>query len=195
MVRAYHLVLSAYGFWLPNDPRGSWSDFVGAWELWRFGEATTVQVRRSVAARLHDQKLRLRAKKALQYPAVRWTGVQARAIGHGFGGYAERAQLAILACAIMPEHVHLVIARHSRTIEQVANQLKGAATRQITADGLHPMATQPTAGGRMPKMFARGQWSVYLNQDAEIARAIRYVEENPLREGLPSQRWKFVRPL
>ena len=33
MVRWYHLIISAYGFWLPNDPRGSWSDFVGAWEL------------------------------------------------------------------------------------------------------------------------------------------------------------------
>jgi hypothetical protein len=29
-VLAYHVVLGAYGFWLPNDPRGSWSDFVGS---------------------------------------------------------------------------------------------------------------------------------------------------------------------
>ena len=35
-----HVIITAYGFWLPNDPRGSWSDFVGAWELLRFGRAT-----------------------------------------------------------------------------------------------------------------------------------------------------------
>ena len=36
-VRAYHLIITTYGFWLPTDPRGSWSDFVRAWELFRFG--------------------------------------------------------------------------------------------------------------------------------------------------------------
>jgi len=30
MVLGTHLILTAYGFWLPNDPRGSWSDFVGS---------------------------------------------------------------------------------------------------------------------------------------------------------------------
>jgi hypothetical protein len=36
-VLAYHVVFGAYGFWLPNDPRGSWSDFVASWELFRAG--------------------------------------------------------------------------------------------------------------------------------------------------------------
>ena len=49
MVLAYHVIFGAYGFWLPNDPRGSWSDFVGAWELLRFGKATKTTERRSVA--------------------------------------------------------------------------------------------------------------------------------------------------
>jgi hypothetical protein len=40
MILASHVIFSTYGFWLPNDPRGSWSDFVGAWELFRFGPAT-----------------------------------------------------------------------------------------------------------------------------------------------------------
>ena len=26
MVIAQHLVFTTYGFWLPNDPRGSWSE-------------------------------------------------------------------------------------------------------------------------------------------------------------------------
>jgi hypothetical protein len=41
MIRGYHVIFGAYGFWLPNDPRGSWSEFVGSWELFRFGAATT----------------------------------------------------------------------------------------------------------------------------------------------------------
>ena len=27
-VVAYHVIITNYGFWLPNDPRGSWSDLV-----------------------------------------------------------------------------------------------------------------------------------------------------------------------
>ncbi len=42
MILAARLIFSAYGFWLPNDPRGSWSDFVRPWELLRFDRATKV---------------------------------------------------------------------------------------------------------------------------------------------------------
>ena len=51
---AFHLIISAYGFWLPNDPRGSWSDFVAAWELRKFGPATKVNGRHSYAHDPHD---------------------------------------------------------------------------------------------------------------------------------------------
>src|SRR5882757_6425768 len=55
MIIGYHVIFSTYGFWLPNDPRGSWSEFVGSWELFRHGRATKVAVTRSVAHRRHDQ--------------------------------------------------------------------------------------------------------------------------------------------
>src|SRR5436190_24354393 len=83
-VRAYHVIFCAYGFWLPNDPRGSWSDFIGSWELAHFGAATTTTTRRSVAAVRHDRRRREAAKEALHYPPVHFTGVQAQAIGRGF---------------------------------------------------------------------------------------------------------------
>ena len=39
MIVGYHVIFGVYGFWLPNDPRGSWSEFVASWELARFGKA------------------------------------------------------------------------------------------------------------------------------------------------------------
>ena len=48
MVHGYHVIWGTYGFWLPNDPRGSWSDFVASWELLRFGAATKSQERVAV---------------------------------------------------------------------------------------------------------------------------------------------------
>ena len=108
MIVGYHLIWTVYGYWLPNDPRGSWSDFVGAWELLRYGPATKTSTTKSVAYTEHDQRLRREAKKALKYSPVLFSGLQAR--------------------------------------------------------------------------------------DEDFARAIAYVEQNPLKEGKPRQRWSFITP-
>jgi len=194
MVLGTHLILSAYGFWLPNDPRGSWSDFVGAWELFRFGRATRVHTRRSLARRPHDRDARLQAKRALKYPPVRFTGRQARAIGRGFAEYACRSGLVVWACAILPEHTHLVVARHRLDVAQIQIQLKAAATRGMRRVGIHPLAAHAPPGGRCPTPWARDKWAVFLDTPLAVRRAIRYVEANPQREGLPRQRWSFVTP-
>src|SRR5207244_2097703 len=108
MVIGYHVIFSAYGFWLPNDPRGSWSDFVGSWELFRYGKATKTAETCSLAYRRHDREARVAAKKALKYPPVCFTGLQARAVGNGFASYVAKAGLVVRACAILPDHVHMV---------------------------------------------------------------------------------------
>ena len=194
MIRATHLILGMYGFWLPNDERGSWSDFIGSWELLRFGSATTIHTRHSRAHQPFDPAQRAAAKARLKHPSVILTGAQALAIGRGFAHYAKRANVVIYACAILPEHIHLVIARHRHQVETIAQQLKSAATRRLIAEDLHPQAAHQGGKRRPPKAFARGQWKVYLNSDAAIARAINYVEQNPVREHLPRQRWHFVTP-
>jgi REP element-mobilizing transposase RayT len=192
MVVGYHLIITAYGFWLPNDPRGSWSDFVGSWELLRFGPATKTDSRRSVAARPHDRQWRLEAKGALKYPEVHFNGAQARQIGMSFHEWANCHATTIWACSILPEHVHLVVARCRYRIEQVANLLKGASTRALTTAGLHPLAHFADEKQQPPKMWARGAWKVFLDTTADICRAIRYVEENPMKEGKPAQHWQCV---
>jgi len=192
MVLGYHLILTAYGFWLPNDPRGSWSDFVGAWELLRFGRATKVSTHRSLARKPHNVERRIAAKKALLYPPVIFNGAQARAIIRSFAEIARSSYIVVHTCAIMPDHAHLVIVRHRLAIERIANLLKGASTRRVVEEGIHPLADHRLESGRFPKMWARGQWSVFLDSVAEIHRAIRYVENNPVREGLKPQSWRFV---
>jgi REP element-mobilizing transposase RayT len=183
----------AYGFWLPNDPRGSWSDFVGSWQLFRFGPATKTTERRSVASRTHDHGLRLAAKKALNRPAVEFNDLQARAIGMGFGRYVGRSELQVFACAILPDHVHIVVGQPKMAVEQLVIQLKGAATESLKDQGLHPFGNIIDDRGRSPKCFARGQWTVFLHKD-DVPRAIQYVENNPLKEGKKRQRWSFVVP-
>src|SRR5438552_9404237 len=99
MVLGYHIIFSAYGFWLPNDPRGSWSEFVGAWELFlAAGKATKTDERRSVAHQPHDRELRRAGKEALSRPPVKFNGIQARAIGRGFAEYVAKSGVPVWAC-------------------------------------------------------------------------------------------------
>jgi hypothetical protein len=189
---AYHLIMTAYGFWLPNDPRGSWSDVVRAWELLLFGEATKVTTKRSLARKAHDRQLRLAAKAALVRDPVEFSGLQARAVARGFADYCARSGLIVYACSILPTHAHLVIARHSCSIEQVARLLKGAATTQLKREGLHPFKDEPYSNGQLPSPWTRHEWSVFLHNNEEILRAIRYVLNNPLKEGLKPQDWSCV---
>jgi hypothetical protein len=86
----------------------------------------------------------------------------------------------------------MVIGRHRCKVELLVNLLKGAATRRLLEEGLHPFGDRRTAEGRVPSCWARGRWKVFLDSGAAIHRAIRYVEENPLKEGKQRQRWSLV---
>jgi REP element-mobilizing transposase RayT len=191
MIAGYHAIFGAYGFWLPNDPRGSWSTFVGSWELFRYGRATKTTETCSLAYRPHDRGRRLAAKDALKYPAVQLTGLQARAVARGFAAHAARWRLPVWACAVLPDHVHLVVGRPHIQVEKLVIQLKGEATRRLIAEGIHPFGALVPPGVRPPKCFARGEWKVFLDPE-DVPRAIKYVEDNPIKEGKPPQRWSFV---
>jgi REP element-mobilizing transposase RayT len=192
MVIAYHAIFSAYGFWLPNDPRGSWSDWVASWDLFKYGPATKTDARHSLAKNPHNRAFREQAKEGLKYPPVIFNGVQARAIGRGFAHAIQRLGYVIYACAIMPDHVHLVVARHKHRIEQVVQQMKGEATKQLIKEGLHPLAQFVRGDEKPATPWVSEGWNVYLDCAEDILRAIAYVEQNPLKERLPLQQWRSV---
>ena len=98
----------------------------------------------------------------------------------------------IWACSILPEHTHIVIARHTYKIEQIVNLLKGATTTQIIVEGRHPLARFAQPGKRPPRMWAAREWKTYLDSEEAIENAITYVVANPPREGKPEQTWSFV---
>jgi REP element-mobilizing transposase RayT len=194
-VIAYHLILTFYGFWLPNDPRGSWSDFVRAWELRRFGSATKTHERRSLARDKHDIRKRLEAKQALARPPVQLDGVQARAVIRGFSRFVDRSGIKVFACAILPEHVHLVIGRHHYSIEEIARHLKADATTELNRERVHPARDYPYRNGSLPSPWARGEWKCFIDNEDYTRNAVRYVNRNPTREGRKPQSWSFIAPL
>jgi hypothetical protein len=72
MLLGFHIICTTYGFWLPNDERGSGSDFVRSPALTKFGPPNPAHSRRSVAHRPFDFKIRQMARNELRYPPVRF---------------------------------------------------------------------------------------------------------------------------
>ena len=189
----YHLILTAYGFWLPNDPRGSWSDFVASWELYKFGSATkTTERHRNLAQDPHDVEARLAAKRVLKYPPVRFDEPQRQAIADGFARAIADAGYPCHACCIGHDHSHLVMGRHDRSIERIAQHLKSKATMALTQSDIHPLGNHRRRDGTIPTPWAAGDWHIFIDNVEHLSFAIRYVQKHPMKEGLAPQLWPFV---
>lgn len=73
------------------------------------------------------------------------------------------------------------------------NQFKGAATYQLVHANRHPFVEHRDTRGDLPSVWAVSGWKVFLNDERHIRAAIKYVERNPVRAGMKSQAWKFVK--
>jgi hypothetical protein len=80
----------------------------------------------------------------------------------------------------------MVVGRHARPAPQIMGHLKTRATQRLLAENLWPPDRRPVWGRR--------GWSVFLDTPEDLGRAVAYVQANPAKEGLPPQRWSFVRP-
>lgn len=72
--------------------------------------------------------------------------------------------------------------------------MKGAATRELTVEGIHPMRDQTDPGEALPSPWGVGMRVVFLDCDQRILGEVEYVEKNPLKEGKERQHWSFVVP-
>ena len=215
-VIAYHIIFGAYGFWLPNDPRGSQSKYVFAPRLTMFGPPTRLREDTTLSP-AEAERLRLMHGE-LQRPPVRFERPQVAAIADGFSQIIARLGLVFYAAALMPDHVHIVAARQEMYAEDIAGHLKRAGSRELRKAGVHPFAAQETrrvvaavnpgahagssipgahAGsdprGRLPSPWGEHGWKVYLFDLDEIEHAVTYVNDNPTEAGLPRQKWPWVR--
>ena len=132
-------------------------------------------------------------KTALRYDPVRFDTEQIECVARGFARAVEESGYDMRACAIMPEHVHAVIMRHRNSGEQIIGHLKARATQTLLAEDLHPFQNQHDVSGKLPPAWVRHGWRVFLDTHEDIDRAIRYVEQNPVKQGRPPQTWEFVR--
>ncbi|HMO85818.1 MAG TPA: hypothetical protein PKC18_12965 [Lacipirellulaceae bacterium] len=183
VVIGYHLVWTAYGTWLPNDPRGSGSRAVLTPGLAGLGAVHFGRKRQQPPPR-ELREFYERAAPRLTYPLIGFDAAQRAAIAAAFHEQVEHLPLTCWACAVMPDHVHLVVRKHRLRAEEMIARLQQAARLLLQQGGLAP-SDHP--------VWTRGGWRVFL--DSPSAGQLRggYVQRNPVKAGLAPQPWAFVR--
>ena len=97
-----------------------------------------------------------------------------------FKQVVQRLDIKIPACAIMNDHVHVLILRSKYRIEYLVNQLKGSATRALR------LKQTP---------WARACWKVFITDIEALLAAANYIQANSTCAGMPNQSWDFITPL
>jgi REP element-mobilizing transposase RayT len=184
IIIAYHLVWTAYGCWLPNDPRGSGSREVRNAKVAELGEAhfgrKTIQPPGREIRQFYDD-----AVAVLRHPRLTFDAAAREEIGKAFDEVITAHRYTCYACAVMPDHIHLLLRKHKERAEEMVDVFRRASRDRLIAaelrSGDHPTWSEGT--GR----------TVYLDHPDDVRRTIRYVEDNPVPLNMPVQRWPFVK--
>jgi REP element-mobilizing transposase RayT len=182
IVIAYHLIWTAYGWWLPTDPRGSMSKWIALDVLADLGKLHYGRKQfqpKSWEIREHLQE----TQDVLRFPRLSFDAEERSCIARAFEGVTSQFKYACYACAIMPDHVHLIIRKHKHSYEEMVANFQRESHLLLRHEGFRDFE-HPVWGGRA--------WSVFLDHPDDIWRTIPYVEENPVKIGLPRQEHLFV---
>ena len=106
-------------------------------------------------------------------------------IVEAFAFVIEERNYTCYACAILRDHVHFLIRRHRDWAEVMLEHLQAASRERLIQSGVRA-ANHPVWGGP--------GWKRFLNTREDIERVIAYIRNNPIKEGMPEQTWRFVKP-
>lgn len=184
MVAGFHLMFTAYGWWLPNDPRGSSSHEVRVDRVGELGPMYNgrklVQPSGPELREFYDE-----AKRVLTHALLRFDEGDVLAIANSFGGAMDQHKYTCYACAVMGDHVHLLIRKHKHHAETMIENLQTASREALISTKRRP--TEHPVWGNGPG------WKRFLYTEADIRGVIRYIEQNPVKAGRPVQLWPFVK--
>jgi REP element-mobilizing transposase RayT len=184
LIIAYHMIWTAYGWWLPNDPRGSGSKTIRHDVLVELGELHYGRKRMQPAGAIVRQ-FQERAAAVLRHPLLTFEQAAVEEIAEAFRQVIANVRYTCYACTIMPDHVHILIRKHRHQAEEMIDALKEASRQRVIAIGMRA----PTH----PVWACGGGWKVYLDHPEEVRRTIEYIEKNPDPLRLPRQQWPFVK--
>src|SRR5688572_18878504 len=178
IVIACHLIWTIYGYWLPNDPRGSTSKAIRRDILKDLGELHYGRKRMQPVSR-DIRAFYERAEPKLTFPILDFSPIDVACVAEAFARVISTFRYTCYACAIMPDHVHLVIRKHKHLAEEMIANFQRESRMLLRERGLRELE-HPVWGGP--------GWKVFLDHPDEIRRTIGYVEKNPIEIGRPAQK-------
>ena len=182
IVIAHHLVWTAYGWWLPNDPRGSMSNLVNSDVIFELGDLHRGRKRLQPASCVIREFYEAASSK-LKFPLLTFVPMDFVVIAQAFAKVVTQERYTCYACAIMPDHVHLLIRKHKHLAEEMISRFQDASRIELIGNRVRS-DDHPVWGGC--------GWKVFLDTPNDIRRTIGYVEQNPVKMRLPKQSWDFV---
>src|SRR5688572_5490715 len=186
MVIAVHLVLHGYGFWLPNDLRGSGSTEVRKDELRQLGDPHFG--RRPDWNQPSREELREFSRQAepmLEHELLWFNAKYRRAIGDAFARVVAERRYTVYACAILQNHAHACVRTHRDRAEEMWHAFAEASRESLRAFAEVP-SNHP--------IWSHRPYKVFLYSPAEVITRIDYINDNPAKHNLPPQFWPFVMP-
>ena len=181
IVIGYHLIWTGYGWWLPNDPRGSTSSAIGSDVIAQLGQLHYGRRKVQPAGKV-IREFYQRATDVLKFELIAFAPDDIQAVAEGFRSAIRQHNYTCYACAILPDHVHVLIRKHKRPAEQMMADLQAASRQKLQMSRHEP--GHPVWGGP--------GWKVFLHQPDDIERTIGYISANPVKLRLPRQNWDFV---
>jgi len=182
MIAGYHLIWTAYGWWLPNDPRGSTSRDIRCAAVAGLGELhygrKRIQPAGNVLRAFHEA-----SRAVLKHALLTFDAAETAAIGAAFSEVIREHSYTCYGCAIVPDHVHMLIRKHRHKAEVMIEHLQ-EASRVAVLDVGRRLADHPVWGGP--------GWKVFLDTRQDMRRVVAYIRNNPRNARLPEQHWPFV---
>ena len=125
------------------------------------------------------------ARDVLSHPLLLLSDEDIDLVAESIGEVIADRRYTCYACAIMPDHVHVLIRKHRDRAETMLENLQ-ATSRQNLITHDRRTVTHPVWGGP--------GWKVFLYTQERIVQTIDYIRQNPLKAQRPTQHWSFVKP-
>ena len=128
------------------------------------------------------------AEDVLTYPVVELNGKMAKAVANVISDELDLLRIRCHGFAIMPDHLHMMVHRKAKPAEDL-----GIVLKRKTHDVLRESFSEFSEDH---KVWTVGRpWITYLDSHEAIWACRRYIDGNPEKLGLPSQKWSFVEHL
>src|SRR5258708_3902457 len=111
MVIGHHLIWTVYGYWLPNDPRGSTSHEIRVARIAELGEIHYGRKRIQPSSK-ELRQFQQEANAVLKHELLTFTAEDMLLVGSSLGQTIREHGYTCYACAVMLDHVHMLIRKH-----------------------------------------------------------------------------------